>query len=113
MSSSYYCLSLRTNSAGAGPHQHNLFAEFEPNGTAGQNGNLPAGRSTQQVDCRDHHKGIVGWFNLHNPNHQWFLGMDPRIKSRAFHFWQNEDQANGYTKGLTCLRYRTGKQVAP
>ncbi|MBA2505367.1 MAG: hypothetical protein H0V29_05405 [Thermoleophilaceae bacterium] len=109
---SYYCLRLSVNSAGAGPHSHPLHVEYEPAGLPGQNGNLGAFRSTRQIDCKDHHKGIVGWFSLHNPNHQWFLGMDPRIKSRAFHFWQNEDQANGFTHGLTCLRYRTGKQVA-
>jgi hypothetical protein len=37
------------------------------------------------MHCGEHYKGMVGMWNSHHDS-LYYLGMDPRIKSRAFKF---------------------------
>lgn len=58
------------------------------------------------------YKAMVGAFWIFDPAHVWFLGMDPRPKTRAFSFW---DQGGGghVLYNVFCVKSRTGKQISP
>ena len=57
------------------------------------------------------YKAMVGAFWLRDPHHQWYLGMDPRPKTRAFRFWH---QGGGHVlTDVLCVKSRTGKQIKP
>ena len=58
------------------------------------------------------YKAAVGAFYLGNnwENH-WFLGMEPRPKTRAYSFW-NLGASNGEVKVATlCINSRTGNPI--
>ena len=58
----------------------------------------------------EHYKGLVHAFDTTPPFavNLWFFGMDPRIKTRAYRFY-NADPLNpiGVWTGLTCFKDRT------
>lgn len=116
------CLSIKTSAAGSGPHAHNLFWAFRPNGFNGdQQFFNVVGMQERRINCDDgpdgaffqDYKAAVGAFYLWNPFHQWFLGMDPRPKQRSYRFWWDGTGSSEVRLGALCIRARTGKQVAP
>lgn len=79
----------------------------------------PSGVSEGRIDCGSHYKGIVAGFAIDDPvgglfsaagefDNVYYLGMDPRIKQRAFRFL-NKHTSGAFTVPLTltCLNYRT------
>lgn len=118
------CLQVKTDKAGTGPHAHNLMWAGRPNPDA----SIPnqalsvVGAQERRLSCDDgtdgkyyqDYKAEVASFKLDYPDHAWFLGMDPRPKTRAYKFWW--DGTGGTSAaylGLMCVRTQTGKQVAP
>ncbi len=56
---------------------------------------------------------MVAGFWIDDPGHTFFLGMDPRPKSRAYRFWYDNSGANSVYLGALCIRSRTDKQIKP
>jgi hypothetical protein len=83
------CLDLRSSVANTGPaHRHRIIKQhankFAPD-------NILATRVSEvQAQCGELYKGMLGGWNYSLPkgwsNQLYFLGMDPRIKIRAFKF---------------------------
>jgi hypothetical protein len=59
------------------------------------------------------YKAMVGGFAIADPDHVWFLGMDPRPKQRAYRFWYDNAGSNQIYLGALCIRARTAKQIKP
>lgn len=80
---SYRCLRLKsTPNTGPSPlpHAHRIVQQYKTKTALTH----PARTfQTHQVHCGEHYKGMVGMWNLHS-DWLYYLGMDPRIKSRAF-----------------------------
>jgi hypothetical protein len=85
-----------------------LVWSFRPN-HAGQTHTLPhEKRTVREVTCRDYYKGMIGAFKVLHPDHVWYMGMDPRIKKRAFTFINTSNSGTQQvTLGLYCLRETT------
>ena len=90
------CLSVKVGPAGNGPHSHQLFMEWRPNGYSGVLDHLNVLRTQERrLNCDDgafgqhyqNYKLMVAGFWINDPHHVWFLGMDPRPKQRAFKYW--------------------------
>jgi hypothetical protein len=76
------------------------------------------GYSTPQVNCGDSYKAVVAGFDIADPDTDatllggfgawkiWYLGMDPRPKTRAYRFL-NTGSADTVVLAATCLNYRT------
>jgi hypothetical protein len=86
------CLELRSSTASSGPaHRHRIVKKtankFAPS-------NILTNRVSEvQAQCGELYKGMLGGWNYHaHFNDLYFLGMDPRIKIRAFKFISR----NGY-----------------
>ncbi len=58
------------------------------------------------------YKAMVGWFWMGtNWEHNWFLGMEPRPKLRAFTFWNPSPGAAQVKFGTLCINARTSNPV--
>jgi hypothetical protein len=113
MEVSVLCLSTKTYKKSG--HAHKLNLNLKP-------GHWPLGAQTlkkkkvqeKKVACYDQSKAIVGAFGIapwyHGKIH--FLGMDPRVKARAFKFWNTDQWSNlpVYVAAI-CLDDRTGKRI--
>ena len=101
---------------------YNSFSPFHPN---------PSAVSEARVNCGDAYKGIVGGFEISDAggvataasdgtglisppsnasmfNNVFYLGMDPRIKQRAFRFVnRGSNAAYNVQLALLCVNYRT------
>lgn len=114
---------LRTYVANKRGHSHKLPVAFKP----GPSGNpyeanyLSHGTQEKRYSCDDGPNGnkyqnykamVAGWY-IFNPHHTWYLGMDPRPKTRAYKFHYAGGGGNRVDLGLTCVGARTGKQVRP
>ena len=109
----YRCLQVKTGPSGTGPHAHNLYAMWD-SGYGGVHYALPVntGYEVQQsCESKLYNKGMVAGFWIDDPWHTWWLGMDPRPKTRAFRYW-NEGGGSVWST-LLCVGSRTGKQIAP
>ena len=131
---SHRCLWFTSLTAGTKPHRHQFVYEFDPgyNTLIGGGANTliaadpdgnpnqvgPGGTltsvETRVRNCDSHAKGMVHSFDL-DPlqagQYLWFLGMDPRIKSRAYRI-QNKDAAVRPAQlGLMCFEDRTNKNI--
>jgi hypothetical protein len=91
-STTYACLDLRSSVASSGPsHRHRIIKQhankFAPP-------NILTNRVSEvQAMCGELYKGMLGGWNYHSHKDDlYFLGMDPRIKIRAFKFISR----NGY-----------------
>jgi len=101
------CLNLKVLPSGTG-HSHKL--------TAGQYTSvrfIPDSKKWEETySCDGSYKALVGQFDISGWNNVWFLGMDPRIKSRSYSFMRSGGPAD-VTIGALCVKSRTGKQIAP
>jgi hypothetical protein len=121
---SHRCLRIKTLPGGAKLHAHNLVFDFEPSylppftligpdpDGAGPGQNI----ETRVRNCDAHEKGMVHSFDLDPQElgqHLWFLGMDPRIKSRAYKVENKDVVARNAQFGLMCFEDRTNKNIKP
>ena len=115
------CLQVKTAAGGNGPHAHNLLNARRPAGDAWVGESLTSGPQEVRISCDDgvdgkryqDYKAMMATFYLDNPSHSWFLGMDPRPKSRAYKLWWDGSGTNGAYLSTLCIRTTTGKQIAP
>jgi hypothetical protein len=114
VTTSWRCLKIKVPTAPSG-EKHKLVAKyrtsvFNPSGS---------GTSEGRLDCGDHYKAIVGGFGIDDPvgglygannefDNVYYLGMDPRIKQRAYKFL-NKHASGSFTVDLAvaCINYRT------
>ncbi|MCB8957772.1 MAG: hypothetical protein H6529_15005 [Nocardioides sp.] len=116
------CLQVKTTPGGNGPHAHNLMWAGRPWGDqlVGQWLDV-VGAQERRIACDDgadgryyqDYKAMVASFYLGDPTHEWFLGMDPRPKQRAYKFWWDGGGDNAAYLNVLCIRTKTGKQIAP
>jgi hypothetical protein len=105
------CLELRTASAKG--HWHKLYAYHVTSPVQ----HFDKGNHVweHQLSCGEHQKALVGGWSLfkhghHWDNHDWhFLGMDPRIKTRAFKTYGVG--ANGHFS-VVCVNDRTSRPLS-
>jgi hypothetical protein len=103
------CLRLKSN-PGPGGHAHRIVV----NRVGGNSGVLtpinPTWEVERQSSCGEQYKGLIHGFDtsMASAPYLWFFGMDPRIKTRAYRFY-NADPVNpvGVWTGLTCFKDRT------
>lgn len=119
------CLSKRVQAANPPGepknHQHVIAMSIEPNGWPGYLRTLSWWQTKQErtFTCDQDkpgyygRKAAVGAFWIDNPWDVWFLGMDPRPKTRAFSFWNGAGGSPDVHLGALCVNSRTGKQVKP
>ena len=122
----FRCLQIKSLFAGSPTHLHKLMYDFEtgpafsfppPNtsiaGDPDMNGPIQS-VETRLRNCDSHEKGMVHYFNLEpviNGQHNlWFLGMDPRIKSRAYKVLNTNAAAQNAHFGLMCFNDRTDRR---
>lgn len=118
------CLRDVVHNAGSPSHSHKLPMMWRTNNSHPYNGvvtsHLTSGISEQRLSCDDgsngafyqDYKAMVGAFWLNDWHYQWYLGMDPRPKTRAYKFW---DEGGGHNVRLNifCIKSRTGPQIKP
>ena len=119
---SHRCLYINSDNSSYGyTHYHQLQYDFHPSSGIAMTpdtgiGGGPQYRETRTRSCDSHEKGMVHSFDIDSDamgQHLWFLGMTPKIKSRAYHIL-NEDAATHNAKfGLMCFNDRTGKRKKP
>lgn len=118
----FRCLSSKVSPFGAPPHTHQIPMGWRPNGYAGWADHLvDLGIQEKQLSCDDgangsffqDYKAAVGAFWIDNYHHIWFLGMDPRPKTRAYTFWFDGSGADDVYLNTLCIKSRTGKQIKP
>lgn len=100
------CLALKVPTGGF--DKHKLTTKYRTNGSPAPQ--LAKKRVSEvQLNCGDHYKAIVAGFRIDPLDyaHVWFLGMDPRIKSRAFRFLNDDTVTHPVTFNGICLNYRT------
>lgn len=104
------CLRVKTAAAGNGPHAHNLIYKY-----GSEVRHVPETKRWEETySCDGSYKALVHSFNINDYNHVWFLGMDPRIRSRAYTFMRSSGASDDRVDvGALCVRASTGKQIAP
>ena len=119
----YRCLRAETEKAGPGPHTHLLDYDWysdadlpkplpAPHVHKGIKFTVDASETAEaQLSCKSHGKAIVGGFYFH-PNYVWWLGQDPRPKTRAHKLWVSKNGQSVWLDNL-CLEGRTGPQMRP
>lgn len=104
------CLELKT--AKTNNHVSKLYA-YHRTGPV-QHFNKGNGVWEHQISCGDEQKGLVGGWSLFNPGHHWddfpwhYLGMDPRIKARA---WKTSNVGANGQYYLVCVNDRTSRPL--
>ncbi len=117
----FRCLSNRVLAATG--HRHELMMKWRPNADpywGFDDHTWSNGIQEKRLSCDDgangsayqDYKAMVGAFWIYDWQHVWYLGMDPRPKTRAFSFW---DQGGGghVLYNVFCVKSRTGKQISP
>jgi hypothetical protein len=98
------CLSKYSSYAGTPLHRHSLTYHWVPGPeNFGQEALLPLGVSETRLSCGETEKGLVGGFWINDPFHVWWVGMEPQIKSRDFHWWNKGGGDNRAYMGLLCF----------
>ena len=100
------CLKGFTGHFGGAPknHRHKIYAYLRT--APVEHFNKGNGVWEHQISCRDDQKGLVGGFDVSHDPHWWWLGMDPRIKARAF---KTFGTGAGGTYSLICVNDRTSR----
>ncbi|WP_121254112.1 hypothetical protein [Nocardioides ferulae] len=113
---SYRCLKSETAPLGAGPHVHDLGLAWYGDTVGPLNSHLgvkftvhASETAELQLSCRDHGKALVGSMYFNAWDKIWWLGQDPRPKTRAHKFWVTHNPQNVWLDNL-CLEGRTGPQ---
>lgn len=121
------CLDVKSSGPSSGPtHKHSLV--FNKKETTWDNTGTPVNPkigpqqiAERQSHCGEHYKALLGgWDVTANwraasagppayPAHMWiyFLGMDPRIKTRAFKFLNTDEIPGVVTTAVVCFKDRT------
>jgi hypothetical protein len=103
------CLKLSTGKTN--DHAHKLYAELKTDAEYFDKGQYVA---EHQIACDDDAKGLIGGFSVWEPGasydhpHQYWLGMDPRIKTRAYKTYNTGDTGSYY---LVCVNDRTSRPL--
>jgi hypothetical protein len=119
----FHCLDVKTLFGGNPNHLHELIYDFDPgffpiaptNVAPDPDGNGPDRLVETRVrNCDSHEKGMVHSFDLDPGNADtfhwlWFMGMDPRIKSRAYKLLNRDTVVQNAELGLMCFNDRTGR----
>ena len=120
----FRCLATEVSPYGAPKkHTHKLPMTWRPNAdSGGYYQHIGHGWNEYQYSCDDDsnhdgafyqdYKAMVGAFWIHDPHHVWYLGMEPRPKTRASWFW-HESGSDLVSLGALCIKSRTGKQIKP
>jgi hypothetical protein len=109
---SYHCLEIKSANAGSPPHAHKIVKAFAPKTPPGTSFLLKKKRVQEiQVHCGELYKGMIGAWDFgtfYGYKKLWYLGMDPRPKTRAFKIL-NADISNDYNAdfGLVCFKDKT------
>lgn len=104
------CLQLKSNPGPGGQPARRILV-LRVGGPTSNLKMIPARwEQEQQAICGEHYKGMVHGFDT-TPGYApslYFWGMDPRIKARAYSFF-NADYSNpaGVWTGLTCFKDKT------
>jgi len=104
----FRCLQLRSN-PGPGGHKHRIIVQ-RMGGSPTPNVSIPVNYVKEvQTSCSDLAKGMVHGFDTtpYYAKHLWFFGMDPRIKTRAYKFWNDDSSPIKVWTGLTCFKDKT------
>lgn len=110
---SWRCLTLKSSAAGSPPHAHRIVRN-----RVSRTGTIPAGTIREvQASCGEHYKGMIGGWDLRTQTsagppptyagYLWYLGMDPRIKSRAFKLANPTATPRDGTGYLVCFKDKT------
>jgi hypothetical protein len=98
------CLTIKVGPASSGTSKHKLIVKRNKDTTKPFGANKV---SEQSLICGDHYKAAVaGWF-LQDPDYTWFLGMDPRLKSRAYRVFNSDAISHDVDFTALCFNYRT------
>jgi hypothetical protein len=113
VTTSWRCLDYKTQTAGSPSHTHKFVKTFAPKSPSPGTGQTAKKNRVQelQVSCGELYKGMIGAWDFRGSygfNKLWFLGMDPRPKTRAYKVL-NADPSNNYTAdfGLVCFKDKT------
>lgn len=106
------CLTQKTSGASSGPaHRHDVQYRWTPNKTAGVlRSTSHSKQADEQLSCDDHSKGLVGGFYIQDHAHVWYLGQEPRIKTRVFWFGNDGGGNDKVQLTLLCVNDRTSRQ---
>jgi hypothetical protein len=100
---SYRCLQLKSDPGGTPAHRHRIIQQYKSRLLV----NHPQRTfQTHQVHCGEHYKGMVGMWDT-SDNELYYLGMDPRIKTRAFKFVNIGFADHTVDLKLSCFKDRT------
>ncbi len=107
------CLTIRTGSTNS--HVHKLYAKWLPD-LAGDQDFIPVSNGYERrYSCNEkfYDKGMVASYWLDDHAFAWWLGMDPRPKTRAYRFWREAGGSGENHIGLLCIGTRTSGQLKP
>ena len=99
----YRCLKLKSGASTGNPHSHRIVQQYKSKMNVNHEQRT---FQTHQVHCGEHYKGMVGMWHV-NHHELYFLGMDPRIKSRAFKFVNIGLADHMVDLKLSCFKDRT------
>jgi hypothetical protein len=85
-------------------HRHKIYAYFTT--APVQHFDKGNGVWEHQISCRDDQKGLVGGFDVSGDPSWYWLGMDPRIKTRAF---KTYGTGAGGSYSVICVNDRTSR----
>ncbi|WP_296605898.1 hypothetical protein [Nocardioides sp.] len=113
------CISRKVLSGASHVHALGMAHMPSSNPTAGHLTSIPAGdpyevqySCDQDNDSWSGYKAAVGWFWMGNYwQHNWFLGMEPRPKTRAYSFWNGGAASASVTIGTLCINSRTANPI--
>jgi hypothetical protein len=120
----FRCLKTKVANAGSKSHSHQLIRSWRPQTTPFTDFYLGLGTQEKQHSCDagadgskfQDYKAMVGGFYIFDPHHTWYLGMDPRPKTRAYRLFNDGvagPDLNRVDLGALCVKSRTGKQIKP
>jgi hypothetical protein len=103
----YRCLKLESNTVSG--HTTSIVPRFSPNPSMTFNSIAPGQTTEIQETCGEHEKGMVHAFDTDGPSapYEYFLGMDPRIKTRAYRFQNAGPIPINVWTGVLCFNDRT------
>jgi hypothetical protein len=98
------CLTIKVGPASSGTSKHKLIVKRNKDVTKSFG---PNAVSEQSLICGDHYKAVVAGWHLNSPDYEWFLGMDPRLKSRAYRVFNSDGVSHTVDLAALCFNYRT------
>lgn len=109
---SWRCLTLKSQAYQS--HTHRIVKQVRS-----QTDTIPANVTSEtRLSCGELYKGLIGGWDLsgtanghggtaHVFDYVWYLGMDPRIKTRAFKWANNDSIAQPVDTYLVCFKDKT------